>query len=187
MRLFVAVDPDAGVRAALDEALGRLRPLAPDARWSKAEGMHLTLAFLGEVHEADAPAMGKAVEDAAAAAKPLRLHATGGGTFGSPAHPRVLWVGLHGDVAELASLKDSLEAALQPFGYAPDLRAFSPHLTLARARHPRGDRNLVACAADLERADLGWFTSDELILYRSHLSPQGARYEALVRARLGRG
>lgn len=185
MRLFVAVDPDAGVRAALDEALGRLRPLAPDARWAKTEGMHLTLAFLGEVAEPDALAVGKAVEDVAAAAAPVRLQARGGGTFGSRTHPRVLWVGLDGDVSALAALKDSLEAALVPFGYAPDPRPFSPHLTLARSRYPRGDRDLVTCAAELELAELGWFTAEELILYRSHLSPHGSRYEALVRARLG--
>lgn len=187
MRLFVAVDPDDAVRGAIAAALEALRPLAPNARWAKAEGMHLTLAFLGEVGDASVPAVRRAVEEAAKASAPLRLCAKGGGSFGSRAHPRVLWVGLEGDVSGLAALKASLDAALVPAGYVPDPRPFSPHLTLARSRMPRGDRDLALCAADLATADLGSFTSDELILYRSHLSPKGSRYEALLRARLGGG
>ncbi len=185
MRLYVAMDPDAGVRASLEATLERLRRLAPGARWSKPEGMHLTLAFLGEVDEGIALAAGRTVEEVAASAAPLRLHAKGGGTFGSPAYPRVLWVGLEGDVPALAALKVSLESALEPLGYVPEQRPYSPHFTLARSRLPGGERDLAVCAAVLQLADLGWFTCRELILYRSHSSPDGSRYEPLVRARLG--
>jgi len=187
VRLFVAVDPDAAVRQALAATLEALRPLAPDAKWAKPEGMHLTLAFLGEVEDATVPAVKDAVERVARASAPLRLSAAGGGSFGPRSHPRVLWVGLEGDLAPLGALKSDLEAALVPCGYEPDPRPFSPHLTLARARLPRGDRDLALCAADLALADLGGFVADELILYRSHLSPKGSRYEALVRATLGGG
>ncbi|HWV38741.1 MAG TPA: RNA 2',3'-cyclic phosphodiesterase [Vulgatibacter sp.] len=187
MRLFVAVDPDEAVRAALGAAIDALRPLAPDARWARPEGLHLTLAFLGEIPDAIVPEVRRAVEVAAGASAPLRLRAGGGGSFGSRAHPRVLWVGLEGDVEALASLKSSLEAALAPAGYAPDPRPFAPHLTLARSRPPRGDRDLALCAADPALADLGAFTVSELVLYRSHLSPQGSRYEAVLRAKLGGG
>lgn len=187
MRLFVAVDPDEAVRQALAAILEALRPLAPDAKWAKPEGMHLTLAFLGEVADATVPAVKEAVERAARGSAPLHLSAKGGGSFGARSHPRVLWVGLEGDVEPLGSLKSTLEAALVPSGYQPDPRPFSPHLTLARSRLPRGDRDLATCAADLALADLGGFVAEELILYRSHLSPKGSRYEVLVRAKLGGG
>src|SRR6185295_11606101 len=116
-RLFVAVDLGTAVRRALDELERELKPLARDARWVAPENAHLTLAFLGSMEEARVPELSKALGPVAAGAAPFELRLQGGGAFGSSRKPRVLWVGVEGDVATLQALHGRTEAALQPFGY----------------------------------------------------------------------
>src|SRR3712207_7437894 len=59
---------------------------------------------------------------------PLTLHIKGGGSFGSPRRPRVLWAGVAGDVEALSAIQKDVEAALAPLGVAPEGRAFTPHI-----------------------------------------------------------
>ena len=48
MRLFVALDIDADIRARIAEFRDQMRQLAPDVRWVGPETFHVTLQFLGE-------------------------------------------------------------------------------------------------------------------------------------------
>jgi 2'-5' RNA ligase len=127
----------------------------------------------------------RAVEQAAAAAPPLRLHVAVAGAFPSPRRPRVLWAGLAGDVAPLAALVADLGARLAPLGFPPETRPFSAHVTLGRARDPRGAPRLAKALGPLAPAAPAAWTAEEVVLVRSHLSPQGSRYEAFARAPLG--
>src|SRR5262245_61036966 len=113
-RLFVAVDLGAPVRRALERLQRELQPLARDARWVDPENAHLTLAFLGSMEETLVPALSGALGKVAAPAAPFDLRLEGGGAFGGSKKPRVLWVGVEGDVAQLQALHASTEAALQP-------------------------------------------------------------------------
>lgn len=149
------------------------------------EGWHLTLAFLGSVEETRVDAIASALLPIAAAASPMRLSVEGLGTFGGGRRPRVLWAGIGGESQRLVDLASEVRRALAPLGFAEEARPFSPHLTLARARHPRGDVELAACRD--RYADGGWgsFELREIVLYRSELSQQGARYTPLHTLSLG--
>lgn len=179
-RLFVAVDLGAKVRRALEALEAELKALAPKARWVPPENAHLTLAFLGSMEEAKVPELSAALEAVARRARPFDLQVRGGGGFGSSKKPRVLWVGVEGDTAQLQQLHEWTEAALQPLGYQPEHRDFRPHLTLARARDPRGDPKLSRCAAALAERALGESRIDRLILFRSHPGPGGSKYTPLA-------
>lgn len=184
MRLFVAVDPSEGVRAALTAALARIEPMAPRARWVAPTSYHVTLAFLGDIAEPDVPALGGAIESAARRGSPLRLRFAGAGAFGGR-RARVLWTGIGGDVAALSALHRDLAGELAPFGYRPDHPDFSAHLTLARAAEKGGDPALSAAAEALSEADFGETRVDSVVLYRSELGPKGARYTPLRVIALG--
>jgi 2'-5' RNA ligase len=179
-RLFVAVDPAPAVRDRLRDALARLRPHAPSAKWVDADSLHLTLAFLGETEEAQVPAIEAAIRAVAARRAPLELRFAGAGAFGGK-RPRVLWVGVGGDIESLTAAQKDLESALVPLGYTPEARDFTAHLTLARAREPRGDAALLACVEAARAEDFGPTRVEEMVLYRSELTPRGARYTALAR------
>lgn len=184
MRLFVAVDPGEAIARELAKALERVRPLAPDAKWVAAQAAHVTLAFLGWVPDERASEIAEALEAAVERHGPLALRFGGAGTFGAKRRPRVLWIGISGALAELGALRLDVETALVSFGYEPERRPFSPHLTLARARDPRGDAALAASAAALATEEIGKARIEHVVLYRSDLSRAGATYTALHRAPL---
>jgi len=124
-RLFFALWPDAGVRAALAElaasvALRRGRRVG-------AERLHLTLVFLGAV---DAPARARA-EQAAGEVRgtrfELRLE-----RLGHWARSRVAWSAPRETPAALIALVTDLRARLERRGFAPERRPYRAHVTLAR-------------------------------------------------------
>jgi 2'-5' RNA ligase len=188
-RLFVAVAPPDPVRrriAAIAEELRRVAgPAAAELRWVAPENVHVTLQFLGAVPVDRVVAVQAAVRAVAAAGRPLGLEVQGAGGFPSSRRPRVVWLALGGDVPAMAKLAADLGRRLAPLGFPPEDRAFSPHLTLARARDARGIPGLAGALAQAGAADPVAWRAPELVLEESHLSPRGARYEVVDRAPLG--
>ena len=189
-RLFVALEPPDPVRRRIAALEGELRRAAgraaDDVRWVATDSVHLTLQFLGAVPEERIEAVSEALAAAAASSRPLALEVKGAGGFPNARRPRVVWAGIAGDVAALAALVEDLGRRLAPLGFPPEARAFSPHLTLGRARDGRGGAPGLGGALARVAADDGvpWRATD-VALVESHLSPKGPRYEVRVRAPLG--
>src|SRR5262245_15462651 len=114
MRLFVAVDPGVDVVRRIAHVLDAIRPKAPAAKWVKPDSLHLTLAFLGERPPDDVPKLEEALSRAASGQAPFDIRFVGGGGFGRPSRPKVLWIGCEGDLAALQSLHTAVAAALAP-------------------------------------------------------------------------
>lgn len=172
--------------ASVNGALGRARTalsLARDLRWVRDGQLHLTLRFFADLPSAQAD---RAVEAAAAACASFPcfdLEVRGLGRFPSHGPLRVLWAGLGNGRAELVALGAALQRELSARGFPEDKRPLSPHLTLARARHPRGSRDAALAVAAFAPSvgALGVQAVDALVLCRSDL---GAG--APVHTRLGR-
>ncbi|MBU2489272.1 MAG: RNA 2',3'-cyclic phosphodiesterase [Proteobacteria bacterium] len=175
-RAFIAVSLPAEIRAVLGRMRDRFMSSGLDVRCVSPESMHLTLKFLGDVGKGRGPEILAAMERAVAGVRPFPLSVRGAGVFPGFSNPRVVWVGLAGDFQPLAGLAARLEEELSALGFAPEARRFSPHITLGRARVKLPmDRTLKAVES---LADMGSepFFVDRLTLYRSELSPQGARH-----------
>lgn len=178
MRLFIALELPADVRAELAAAQARLsgHPL----RWVAPAGIHLTLQFLGEVDDGLAPSVLAAL--AALEVAPFSLSLAGLGAFPTARQPRVVWVGLGGDTGALAALQAAVGAATAPLGFTPEARPFRAHLTLGRARPDAAPAALRALGEALARVapppPLSW-TAGAPALFQSTLTPQGARYTRL--------
>ena len=179
LRLFCAVTLGEPVASKAAEAAARAHKLAKDAKWAKAEGFHLTLFFFGWVDAERLPELESALAGAAMGQPAMRLGVRGSGTFGSSKKPRVLWLGLTGDLEPLSTLQARVSEAVSRFGFTPESRPFAPHLTLARARDPRGDPALAKCREALGELDCGECEVAALELYRSELSPKGSHYTLL--------
>ncbi|XXT15286.1 RNA 2',3'-cyclic phosphodiesterase [Sorangium sp. So ce429] len=185
MRVFVAVDPGAELLAKAGELLRELSPRAPSAKWVEPAGLHITLAFMGEIGEERLPLVIAAAGSVGAFHRPLTLRIEKGGAFGTRRRPRVLWLGVGGAVGALTAIHRDLEQTLSmSTGYVPEDRPFEPHLTLARSRDPRGDPALDACAQAIGNVDFGETRIEEIIVYQSEMTPKGARYTALARVPL---
>ncbi|HEX2049736.1 MAG TPA: RNA 2',3'-cyclic phosphodiesterase [Actinomycetota bacterium] len=181
VRLFAAVRvPDEHQRV-VDEAVAPLRARVAGARWTPPESRHVTVKFVGYL---DAGLVDDALAAVASCARrqgasDVRLSELG--AFPGPRRARVLWAGLDDPDSLLARLAADLDDAFEPLGVEPERRAFTPHLTLARFREPA---RLDGMLPVLPRAGLPPFRVADVELFRSHLSPRGARYESLARVPL---
>ena len=184
MRLFVAAEipPEARLRA--KEIQAALSDLPLRVRWTRPEGIHLTFKFLGEVAEERLGRIEPALQGACAASRRFRLTARGVGAFPDRGVPRILWLGLQGGVAAAARLWDAIEAAMDRCGFPREARPFHPHLTLGRVVEGPGS-GWEAVLTRHRDDTAGEFAVDGCALFRSHLHPSGARYEALQRFALG--
>ena len=188
LRLFVAIDLPEDVRESLGHLqAGLRRDDLPGLRWTRPEGVHLTLKFLGETPAAEVAAIEGALARAVRGVPAFRLALGAPGTFGGRRGPRVLWVDVEGELAPLQQLQAAVERELAAVGFAPEERKFSPHLTLARVPQPpppglaeRLSRALAAVAAPQ-----GEFRATELLLMRSRLQPGGAVYSRVAAFPLG--
>ena len=169
----------------LDRLQNNLRVFHADVRWVAIPSIHLTLKFLGEVGPAVIPALTESLELASWSEVAFKLRLHGLGCFPHPRNPRVIWCGIGGDSENLARLYRAVETACASFGFAPEDRAFHPHLTLGRVNGKRNLQPLLDCikiGSDLECG----FTADHYNVYRSTLKPQGAEYAVLKTIVLGR-
>jgi 2'-5' RNA ligase len=179
MRLFVAIAPPPAVLDELDALAGPLRAGRQDLRWTSREAWHVTLAFLGQVHESAAARLLPRLERAARRHHAFRLAFSGAGAFPAASRANVLWSGLSGDRGALAHLAESVAAGASRAGAPPPDRGrrFQPHLTLARCRMPADVTELVAALAGYQGEP---WTADRIHLVRSRLgATEHPRYSSL--------
>lgn len=183
MRCFLAVPVEGAALAAGVSLLDRLRAELPGVRWVSSEGLHLTLHFFATLADEEAPRVLAAAAEAAAQAAPFRLRLGGLGCFPRDGDERVLWIGVQDGAAAMAALQRDVEDALGAAGYPHEQRAYAPHLTLGRPRRrfDAGDRARWQRFAGESLSDFG---VQQVLLYQSHLGPQGSRYEVVGRAPL---
>jgi 2'-5' RNA ligase len=188
-RTFLAIELPETHKNLLRQLEDRLAPEAGSFRWVAPELCHLTLAFLGDVPDADLDRIGQAAGAAAATVPPFQLMLDGLGMFPSPGRARVVWVGAAGaDVGVLKQLQRSLLAALRAIGRPPAHDRFSPHVTIARIKPDRRlPPNLTALLERHQGWSAGAFAVSEVVTFASVLAPSGPTYTALARAPLGGG
>lgn len=184
VRLFAAVEAPEGHRLSIEKAIQSLRLRLPDARWVPREMWHCTLKFLGEVGEERLPEVADIIGESASRALAPETRLTEIGSFPNMRRARVLWIGLEDPGDALAHLAARLEKKFGKAGFRQESRRLHPHLTLARFREPRPIAEAVEECGPYE-VDRAPFSIEEVVLFRSRLSPGGAAYEALRRFRLG--
>jgi 2'-5' RNA ligase len=181
IRSFIAIDLPEETLQKLASIQEQLRQSRAGVRWVKPTGIHLTLKFLGNIHPSQVDDIAAAAAQVAGENPPLILSAAGLGAFPSKRKPRVIWVGLRGEVERLANIQAGLEKALEPLGFAKEGRKFRPHLTIGRVKDRHRFQWLIEAMSTLELPEFNSFDADEIILYKSDLRPTGAIYTKLHR------
>ncbi len=135
IRSFIAIELPAEVRQALAGLQAKLKAGdGQQVKWVEPENLHLTLQFLGNIDAAAVNDIAAAITQAAIGTHPFQVEIGGLGVFPNTQRVSVIWVGLAGDIAKLAGLQKSIGANLEPLGFKPETRPFTPHLTLGRVR-----------------------------------------------------
>lgn len=177
LRTFVALpfaETDLARLAALVESL---RSEVLGLRWTRPEGLHVTLRFLGSSSPEALESLGRSLGRETAKARPSSVRVSRLGLFPDRGKARVLWLGVELP-RPLVDLQEACEAAARAAGFAAEPRPFVPHVTLGRWREP-------ARRPELRPADLGEMRVDRLVLFRSDQRGGGAVYTPLQVHALG--
>jgi len=193
MRIFIGIDLDPDVRGRISRFLEGVQGFAPEARWVRPESLHITLKFIGEQSPEQVAAVTNRLQKVECGA--FEIRAGGYGFFPTAKAPRVFWIGIQAG-SQLAKLAERIDMATAELGIPREDRAFSPHLTLARAgagrrsgspkRQKSDGPNAIYAVLEKRLAamgelDFGTMTAREFILYQSQLSPGGSKYTKLQR------
>jgi RNA 2',3'-cyclic 3'-phosphodiesterase len=179
VRLFLAVNFPQGIRQAIWEESRGLRAAAPSVKWVEPELVHITMKFLGECETQAADAVTGVVTTVAVSHAPIPVTIRGIGAFPNFHRPRIVWAGVD-DRGRLGRLATAIDAACTTLGFAPEQRAFKPHLTLGRVKTELVGREVSVLQKAAEGVRLSHVARiGSVDLMRSHLVPRGPRYEVM--------
>lgn len=178
VRSFICVEiNNADVVRQIEEQIKKIR--FEGVRPVKSNQLHLTLKFLGEVPESRIASIKQAIQSIDFPSFNISLE--GIGCFPNLNYIRVVWIGITEGSDNLKQLANMIEERLNPIGFPREKRGFSPHLTLARIKKLRSNKNqLTAIVRDSKAIPIGVQLIDEFLLKQSTLTPKGPIYEDLL-------
>ena len=188
-RTFIALELNEALQRFLGGIISQISQELPDLRWVDPTGIHLTLAFLGELSDEQLVEAIHAADEAARKATPFEYRLKGLGIFGSTHQPRVIWMGVEdlpsGKIqgSPLQQLHRVLTRKLELRGFEIEKRPFSPHLTLARIKQPLSpdeqQRLQRLLHSRLAGSSSAVYQVNNLCVMKSELSRAGAKYTCL--------
>ena len=184
IRAFIACDIPEGLLKKTSDIQDKLKGLDAEVGWTKVSSIHLTIRFLGEIEDGLVDKVDTVIKEASKGQPPFDISITGSGVFPNLKNPRVIWLGIDDGAKGLTNLQRALEDGLKALGFEPEEREFRPHLTLGRVKGAKGKERLSSAVSGLKDIEIGSFTVDRVILYKSELKPTGAVYTKLKEIKL---
>jgi 2'-5' RNA ligase len=188
IRSFIAIELPEEVKSGLRRLQAELKlPQHSFVKCVVPDGIHLTLKFLGNISPQKVAEITGVMEQASRGVSPFQLQITELGAFPNMRQPRVLWVGIKGELDKLKAWQKRIDDGLVPLGFAKESRPFTPHLTLARVRDncsPEDRRGLGELVMKTPLEVDYVLAVNSLNLMRSQLLPGGAVYSRLAEVKL---
>lgn len=175
MRTFIAIEVPDEAKEAARQYQEAWRDLWPEkgVSWTRPEGFHLTLRFLGEIQESQAREIGERLQSLATAA-PIPMAFPGPIGFPNLRRPHVLALEIDAP-PDLQRLADDLDRALKGLRLDPRDKPLRPHLTLGRVRA----KDAPVPQPPPFKGPVAW-TATRVALVQSFMGPGGSRYEDLA-------
>jgi 2'-5' RNA ligase len=174
MRLFVAVDLSEEIRENVSE-LSKIFAVK-GIKTVEKENLHLTLKFLGEVHDSKKDRIVSALDEIEF--ERFKINFKGVGYFPGGSKLRVIWVGVESGAKQLETLANLVEDKMVELKFKKE-RKFVPHATIARVK--RIDSNIknriLKQLAEFQNREFGEMDVDHFSLKKSTLTPSGPIYE----------
>ena len=186
MRCFIATDINDGLRKEIEKLQSEFKRRIKNQtgiKWVKPELIHLTLKFLGDVEDDRTEELCLEIEQVCSAQKSFKLEFSTVGSFGRP--PKVLWLGMEKQPAQLDKLVQDIEQNFEELGFEKEQRPFSAHLTLARIKDDRPNRQLAEFIDNFGKVNAGSITVDSVCFYKSQLTSAGPVYTLLRKINFG--
>ena len=179
MRSFIAIDCDKKLKENIAFFVKGLDKGTGNVRWTKNQGKHLTLKFLGEITDSQLESINRELKISINNFNSFDLIFRGTGSFPPSSNfPKVLWVGVEENEV-LRSLQREIERSLFKLGFPKEKRNFFPHLTLGRVKKNQKLKPILTALHQSRDKFFGKMSVDKLTLFKSTLKPTGAEYSVL--------
>lgn len=190
MRTFIALDFSPEIINKITEIINYFKTQTPQRalKWVAPQNLHLTIKFLGEVPENKIEQIKGLINQALRNENAFEIGVDGIGMYPNQHMPRVVWLGIEGS-ERLKGIHNKLDTTLEKADIPPDKRSFNPHLTIARIRRNTDKETVKEIGKTLSgfKVDsLGRCTINNIILYKSDLTPEGPEYTALLSSPLNK-
>ncbi|MDM8528222.1 RNA 2',3'-cyclic phosphodiesterase [Anaerolineales bacterium HSG24] len=188
IRAFIAIELSTEVKTAVGQLQSRLKPIVPyhAMRWTTPKNIHLTLHFLGNTPISQIETIKTVMKQAVQGSTTFLLQVENVGCFPNLHRPRVVWVGLTGNVMPLLTLHKKLGQHLaREIDFKVDRRVYSPHLTIGRVKNLLAPPKLRQFGQAIERQNankLGILPIHGIVLIQSELTPKGPIYTSIAHA-----
>jgi 2'-5' RNA ligase len=182
MRTFIAIPLPQDIKTFLVKIQNQLKTSGADIKLAAPDNIHLTLKFLGEIDDEKIKQAIVILEEIAKDKKQFPARIASLGAFPEITSPRVIWVGIDRGDENSKLIAAELEERITALGIPKEKKGFSSHITIARARSSKGMDSLIRelnLCADKFRQEKAEFKVDQIVLYKSTLTPKGPIYQAL--------
>lgn len=179
IRSFIAIPMDPEVARATARLIDRLRQPGDGIKWVPTDNLHLTLKFLGDVHNTEVPRVCEVLGKVCGGFEPFELLFHGAGGLPALDRARVLYAGVEDPSGTLTSIAMALERELAELGFKPEPRDYRPHLTLGRAKARKASEEVVQRVRSETETDLGSMWVSEVQLIASFLDKHGPTYQVM--------
>ncbi|MBN2423777.1 MAG: RNA 2',3'-cyclic phosphodiesterase [Calditrichaceae bacterium] len=179
IRCFFAIALPAELKARIDEYIKELKTFNPEIKWVKADSIHITLKFLGNIRPELAEKSALQAMEIGGCIPDFKIQINTTGAFPDKRRPRVIWLGIQSVPQQpLYELNEKLENLSEPLGFEKENRRFSPHLTLGRIKQ-LGNYTQMWKYIEENPFEQSEFAVNEFLLMRSFLKQSGAEYKII--------
>lgn len=178
LRTFLSIPVPDEITALQDKLKSTIIEKKVRISWIKKGNIHLTLKFIGDTPEDEISQITSVIQPIIENTCIMEFQITGTGCFPKKERPRILWLGIDGDLSPLQELVTKINEALDPLGYPKVEKDFIPHLTLARIKYPQ---KVTPDISEFLKYDYDpiKFMSNKIHLMSSELFHKGSVYTIL--------
>jgi 2'-5' RNA ligase len=182
MRVFIAIQLPAAIKETLSGIQHKLKAENLNINWVKAQNLHLTLKFLGDIPCEQLEKIHRIIAEVAGITAGFKIKLEKLGVFPNLRAGRIIWVGANQPPLELKQFAEQLETKLTDTGIPRENRDFCAHITIGRIKNYLGPSDLKKALdkIGMDMPDYKWeFDCEKITLFESVLGPAGPTYTAL--------
>jgi 2'-5' RNA ligase len=178
MRTFISVPLPRDIVALKDILMSTVHSKKANIKWVKSGNIHLTLKFLGHTPPDTVDTINSVIGKTVKKYSRMNFALKGTGCFPSEKRPRVLWLGVDGEVAKIQDMVKAINSNLEPHGFPVEKFEYIPHVTLARIKYPPKNTPVVADFLNATYESIPFFI-EKVHFMSSELFPNGPIYSIL--------
>jgi len=183
LRVFIAIDFAEDVKNKILELINHTEQNLGKIKWVKKDNIHITLKFLGYVHQDKIKDISCKLKKIASNIRPFKISLSDIGIFPNNRYPKIIWIGISDIDEKLEILSSKLNIELQTLDFKKEERKFHPHITIGRVKNIKDKIAFADYLRDVEFHSKT-ININEIFLYKSTLTAKGPIYSVISKHNL---